>query len=234
MAVETLKSRVLDIPERYRSGLVVIANLAPSAFDELSSALQRAPECSTSKELSAWVTPEVKSISPVELPKVIDTLTSLYRVRVRAEISADILARDVVHTMRDSGAPELVIADDKRSLAQGQLAKLLAHSSLNVLETKVQELKHEYEHTFCDSRIFTDLRPIFGGDVGDAPSTMLLVHILKLGYHDEHESRHRELHIALTSEQLKTLKDVIERAETKEKTLRSHFQSTSIKPIEVA
>jgi len=234
VVVAGLKSRVLDIPERYRTGLVAIAHLEPSSFDELSSALRRAPQCSTAKELSAWVTPEVKSISASDIPKVIDTLTSLYRVRVRAEIPADILARDVVHTMRESGAPELLVTDERRPLAQEQLAKLLSHSSLNILETKVQELKHEYEHTFCDSRIFTDLRPVFGGDVGDAPSTMLLVHILKLGYHDEHESRHRELHIALTSEHLQVLKDVIARAETKEKTLRTQLQSADIKPIEIA
>jgi hypothetical protein len=231
LAVAGLKSRILDIPEPYRPGLVIIANLSPPQFEELVSALQRAPECSTAKDLSAWLTPEVKSISSSDVPKVIEALTSLYRVKVRTEIPAEIVARDVVYTMRESGIPELVAANDT---AQQQLAKLLSQASLNVLETKAKELRSEYEHTLCDSRIFTDIRPVFGGNVGDAPSTMLIVHTLRLGYHDEHESRHRELHIALNSEDLKALRAVIERAEVKEKTLRSQLQSAGIKPIEIA
>jgi hypothetical protein len=149
------------------------------------------------------------------------------------EVSAERLAGDVVTTMRESGQPELRIDDDKTGMVTERLAKLLAIESLNVVETKAQELKAEFEHTFCDSRIFTDLRPVFGGDVAKPPSVMLIVHSLKFGYHDSGENRHREFHVALDSSDLAALKDVIARAEKKAATLKSQLEGAGVKPLEI-
>lgn len=61
---------------------------------------------------------------------------------------------------------------------------------------------------------------------------MLIVHMLKLGYHDSNESRHKEFHLALDSKDLAELKEIIIRAETKAKTLKSQLESAGVKPIE--
>jgi hypothetical protein len=227
------RSQVLDIPEPYRPGLAALANLPNASFDELLSALQRAPQAANRKELGAWITPEVKSVTAVDVPKIINSITSLYRVRLRMEISSEKLARDVVDAMQKLDIPELRIDDGNRQVITDRVAKLIALDALNVTETKAQELKAEYEHSFCDCRMFTDLRPVFGGNVADPPSAMLIVYTLRLGYHDSQESRHRELHVALDSSDLAALKDAIARAEKKAATLKSQLEGAKIKPLEI-
>jgi hypothetical protein len=227
------RSQVLDIPEAYRPGLAALASLPANSFDELFAALQRAPQAANRKELGAWITPEVKSVTATDVPKIVNSITSLYRVRLRMEISADKLARDVVDAMQKLDIPELRIDEGNRQVITDRVAKLVALESLNVTETKAQELKAEYEHSFCDSRIFTDLRPVFSGNVADSPNAMLIVYTLRLGYHDSQESRHREFHVALDSSDLAALKDAIVRAETKAATLKSQLAGASIKPLEI-
>ncbi len=218
-----------NIPDRFRSGLFLIAGVSDDAFDELASALDRSPEFTNAKELAAWVAPEAKSIPAPDVPQVMEALTSLYRVRTSLGESAERVAKDVVSAMQAEDASGRV-TDSRSTVAR--LSRLLDSKALNVLDTKVKELKTEYEHSLCDLRIFTDARPVFGNNVADAPSTMLLVHTLRLGYHDAHETRHREIYISLDAQDLISLRELIERAETKAKTLKSRFESAGIKLVD--
>src|SRR5207253_649802 len=88
------------------------------------------------------------------------------------------------------------------------------------LATKVYDLSTGDERTFCHARILTDLRPVFGPNLEDGPKAMLVVHHLKLAYHGDSD-KHQEFHISLDADDLETLKKIIERAETKAKSLKS-------------
>lgn len=223
----------LVIPARYRPGLVALLSVSSTTFDELYAALNRAPECTGHKELATWVSPEVKSVSSADVTKIIDTLTSLYRVRIRTERPIEVLARDIVSAMRETTPAVPQISEADAASFVERLSKLLSLKSLNVVETKALELKGEYDRTFCEANIFTDLRPVFRDRPEEAPAGMLLVYTLKLGYHDSHENRHREFHLSLDSSDLTALKKAIERAESKAKTLKNQLESAKIKAIEL-
>ena len=225
---------VLNVPERYRSSFSSLIDMTEDSFQELSSALRRAPSFANTKELASWVAPEVKSAPSTDVSQIVEALTSLYRVRLRLEESAERIARDVVTSLQIEDDPNLRITEQNRKSVTDRLATLLEMESLNVIQTKAQELKSEYEHEFCDVRIFTDLRPVFRSNVADAPETMLLVHMLKLGYHDAHEGRHREFYVSLDSKDLASLKSAIDRAETKANSIKSRFQSAGLKLIDLS
>jgi hypothetical protein len=88
------------------------------------------------------------------------------------------------------------------------------------MATKAYDLQTEGERTFCDARILTDLRPVFGKDIASGPAGMVIIHRLKLGYHNS-EGEHRTFYIALDAEDLVTLKKAIDRAELKARSLKS-------------
>jgi len=225
----------LSIPERYRSGFYAVAKMSDASFDELIGALKRAPSFENGKELSAWVAPEARSVPPLEVSQIVDAFTALYRVRSQLEVPVSRTALDVLKALRsEDDLGGIVITDENWKSLADRVAKLLAMESLNVIQTKAQELKSEYEHEFCEARIFTDIRPVFGSNVADAPVTMLLVHMLKLGYHDSHEGRHRELFLSMDGSDLASLKAAIERAETKAKSIQSRLESAGLKLIDQA
>lgn len=222
---------MLDIPKRYRPGLAVVTAITTSSFQELLAALQRAPQTGTEKELRTWIAPEVKSIPESDLSELISSLTSLRRVLLRTrEISPEMLAQDVAEAMESS---DITVPPDLYPPAVERLKSLLTVESLSVLEIKGQELRSEYEHSFCDCRIFTDLRPVFGGNVADTPDAMLIVYSLRLGYHDSDENKHKDFHLALDDSDLRSLRAALDRAEAKAGSLKSGLKAAGIKVLQI-
>lgn len=99
------------------------------------------------------------------------------------------------------------------------LNNLLDAKGLQVMASAV-DVASEHENTFCNARILTDLRPVFGLDVSEPPIASVLGHTLLISYHDD-TSEIREFHCALDAEDLGKIEKVIGRALSKEKSLRS-------------
>jgi hypothetical protein len=106
--------------------------------------------------------------------------------------------------------------------------------SLNVVAVKAKELQMEAERTFCDARVITDLRPVFGGNVAESPTSMVIVHTLKVGYHGTNSARHRELFMSLDADDIAKLKKVLDRAEEKTKTLKSKLDAAGIRSLDLS
>jgi hypothetical protein len=104
---------------------------------------------------------------------------------------------------------------------------------LNLVDAKAKELQLEAEHTFCDARVVTDLRPVFGGNISDSPEAMILVHTLKLGYHDSGSQTHKEMYLALDADDVVKLAEILRRAQEKTKTLKGKMDSAGIRVIDL-
>jgi hypothetical protein len=221
----------LKIPDRHRLGMKVFLSLSDPAFSEILGVLKRAPSLSSSKELAAWVVPEVKMTPPDDVKNLVNMLTSLYRVKVRANVSAEQLAEDAYIGL---GADrEYTLPADQGVQFKARLATIIKIESLSVVATKAQELRAEFERTFCEARIFTDLRPVFGGNVEDTPTAMIIVHTLKLGYHDTDSAEHKEMFIAVDSDDIAKLTEQLVRAAKKEKTLKARLEAAGIKFVDL-
>jgi hypothetical protein len=219
----------LRIPDRYKEGLGILVSLPNGSSSELLDVLTRAPQTANFKELASWVTPEVKSLTASQVSSVIGTLTSLARVLARINVSAERLASDLYDAVLEDGGK----AADPKGF-QELVAKLLVLPALNVLGEKARELQGEFERTFCEARILTDLRPVFGDDPQAAPSTMVIVHTLKIGYHDAHTATHKEIFVALDTDDIATLKKNLERAELKARSLKARLEGTGIKSTDLS
>jgi hypothetical protein len=223
----------LKIPDRYKPGMSLLASLSDESFLEVFNALQHAPPASRDhRELSACIAPEIKTRGTKELTQLLDTLTSLYRLRGRMNLAPEKLAEDVYAA--SSTDENTKVQGDRASLFKERLAKFVSLESLNVVFAKAKELQLEAERILCDARILTDLRPVFGSNVGDYPSAMIIVHTLKLGYHDSDAVKHKEMFIALDSEDIVKLKDVLIRAEEKTKTLKSKLDAAGIRSVDLS
>lgn len=218
----------LTIPEPYRRGIEALASLSDDAFNEFLSALGRAPVLTTAKELTTWLIPEVRHSNADEIEKIVEAVSSLYRIRIRYEVSASNLAADVLNAVGESGR-----ASEQPERFRTRLEKLLVQDSLNTASAKALELRTEYERIYNESRVMTDLRPIFGGNVEDAPAAMLIVHTLKMSYYEDVSKRPHEIYVTLDSEDIRELKKVLDRAELKEQSLRRKLESAGIRSVDL-
>ena len=84
---------------------------------------------------------------------------------------------------------------------------------------KAISLRTDFPNTFCDSKILTDLRPVFGDDAQRPPSAAIITHTLKIDYHGTNR-KHQEFYVTLDADDLNTLASAIQRARQKASSLR--------------
>jgi hypothetical protein len=203
----------LRIPESDRPGILLIRDLPEEVFAGLFSYVQG----------SSQGAPSVPGLAPEDAGEIISALRSMYQFKAYAEVSSDQFVSDVVEALRDLRE----IAPANEAVVRARLGRLLNIQWMDV-RAKATLLFLENERTFCEARILTDARPVFGTDVSAPPLGMAIQHMLKIGFHED-TGDSKEIYFALRPQDLDELRRVIERAETKEKSLRSTLEASGVK-----
>lgn len=207
----------LTVPERFRPGLAAIITLSHDSVGGVVAVLSRAPDDLSSAELGALIASEVTSLPSDTATQVVTSLSSLYLVRSNLELPVPDMVEEIADAMETSGDPTLKIDGDDLPIFKEKLSALLDIEPL-YLKWKSRDVLSEYERSLYGARILTDIRPIFDVDPEEDPIDARIVHTLKLLYHEG--SEHKEFYIALQDDALDMLRDVLERADAKAKTLR--------------
>lgn len=211
----------LIIPDRHQTSLANLRDLDPNSCAQLGAALERVPLTTKATDIASVVAISAQSIPDVK--GIMDALGSLYLAKLSNEsVALEQFADDVCDAM-ETLSNESKLSPDKRPEFKKRLITLL---STNVFTTliKAADLATSDERTFCQARILTDLRPVFGASVDDGQQGFVLVHLLEIGYHEESRRSFKEFHVALDAEDLDTLKKVIERAEKKAQSVKTQLK----------
>ena len=108
------------------------------------------------------------------------------------------------------------------------LIQLLKNNEIGLV-AKALKLSLEYEKVYCESKIYTDIRPVFSNPElteKDIPR-FITSHSIKISYHKDEQ--HQDIFIAgLNTKDLKELKEQIIRAEEKEEKIKVLFKEKGI------
>lgn len=178
-------------------------------------------------EHSPDAVPSLSNISSDDAAAIKRVIEMMYNVRTYSDVGVEEFADDVCDALIEVG--QLQLADVAKF--RERLARILSIDSLNVA-SKAVLLHNEHEHDFCSARILTDVRPVFGDDPGLPPAGVIIVHTLKLSYHEGAGGRLQEIYMSLGSHDIQELRDVLNRAETKAATLRASLEPTSLRIID--
>lgn len=229
----------LSIPARHRAALSSIQSLSDDSVRQIRAMLDQAQAAmgrAVTKKAGDSMDPDeivtALQTSGAQVPiknltEVLEAVFSLYVVKSRRDISPDQFVSDVCDAMERIEPAQRIERRDRDEYARKLLTLLNANSFAVV--TKAIDLATEDERTFCQARILTDLRPVFGENVQDGPKAMVVVHLLKLDFHQQGNARdHGEFYVSLNAAELNELKQVIERAEAKAKSLSPFLKDVSI------
>jgi len=89
----------------------------------------------------------------------------------------------------------------------------------------------EHERIFEDARILTDIRLIFHPDLSEKPNAAVVVHMLRITTRDILGDRKAQ-YVALDSNDIRFLKQLMDRAIKKEETLKGVMNSSGVTVIE--
>lgn len=205
----------LEIPERYLDGINKLLRLDDKSIEEIRLNLERESQSSGGSIKIGSVI--ARSVSD---SRIAEALTSLYVVKSSREVSAEEFAEAVCAAAEREAPNGPPFPQPERTQFKDRLVKLLNVKGVGIA-AKAVDLQTDDERTFCGVRILTDLRPVFGSNIADGPEGMVIVHLLKLGYHQTGIDRHVNFYVSLDSDDLKMLRKVIDRAEQKANALKA-------------
>jgi hypothetical protein len=214
----------LQIPKQHLPAIGKILKLSDMAVEELIAALSSATITAEAPAMSEKIAELVPSIPSEDLAGIVDTLYSLYHVREFSEVRSARFVRDLVETLLQNPDFDLKKPEDA-SITGKRFKQLLNVRTLNTL-SKAIRLQRDGERIYCDAKIISDIRPVFGDDVEERPTSAVISHVLKLGYHETGE--HKQFFIVLDEQDLDDLQEVIERAKAKSDTLTELLSSAGL------
>lgn len=210
-----------EIPKEDQRALVTINRLPDASVETLIAALESAPPISNPEEMTAHIAKELPSIPSEKLEQVINVLYTLYFVRELSGVRPSQFFEDLMEGIRkNSSEPAKGI-----SKLESQLEKLLSIETLTII-SKAARLQRDGERLYCDAKVLSDIRPVFGSEPTGRPAGAVLIHTLKIGYHEGRDLR--EIHLALDSDDLEALSAVVRRAQAKDKTLRDLLKKSKL------
>lgn len=197
----------LRIPDAYQKGLEEIHALSDDAARELRSAVGNAPLTLDADELRGMIASRIGSIPRAKLDDILDALMSLYSLRARLGAPPEDVARDISRAV-DKGS----------DLLRSRLDKLLDAEPL-YLVARANNLRFENERSLTQTRILTDMRPMFGLDPTEGPEAMVVVHTLRISFLDA-DNRYKDFLVALDTGDIRALEAQLERAKAKAASLK--------------
>ncbi len=211
------------IPEQHYSAFTRLANLPAARFEALIAALRRATPALTSGDLSREIA-AAADVNPDDAGEIIPMAVSLYAVREDMQLPISEFVGVIAEALEQIPAEALASFANNRQQLEERLRTLLhVDGALSVI-AKAHTLSTEYEHTFLDARIISDVRPLFADDPEVHPQAAVIVHTLKLAYFEGYERR--EFFVSLSTADIRRLHAVLSRAERKAESIESLLNPT--------
>jgi hypothetical protein len=218
----------IRVPKQHQNALAKILSLPEDGFQTLIGDLKSAP---LAFDLRATLTKAVKStgaFSSNDAHLVAGALRSLYLARANTELSETDFIDGLVKAINESLSEELVQAVESNEQIKQRLIQIFEAETL-ALVAKAGSVMTDYQNTFFKARVLTDIRPVFG-EVPEATQAMMIVHNLKIHYHQGEE--HRDFYVALDAKDIQKMIDALERAKGKAEALKSILANTNVAYIE--
>lgn len=220
----------LRIPGEYEGGLAKIRELSDESARELLAALQRVPDTYSQSSLSAAVAEKVDTIAASDVEEIVPALLSLYAHRDYYQSAISDVAEGIAKAMEESESEQLRLLPEDRDSFARRLAELLSVEPLD-RAVRAGMLLLENEHSLRDTRIVTDIRPVFDPENPDArPRGAVILHTLKVSYRADNTVK--EFFVALDTDDVRQLLEQLERADAKAGSLKSILKDAQVPHID--
>ncbi len=142
------------------------------------------------------------------------------RIKDDPQFSASDVAEGMALEMEEISSKELRSPPDEeqRDHFQGRLLALLSIDALSTV-ARAGGLLLENEHSLRQTRVVTDIRPVFESEKPDAsPAGAVIVHTLKISYWADNEVKN--FFVALDTNDVRELSQQLERANAKAESIK--------------
>jgi hypothetical protein len=223
-------SRIEDIPENYLSGIIIIANTDIGIIKTLKNSLDELREYSYPHHIADEVSKNFNFLKKNEIIDILYAVGSL--TSLEGDPQDPITSDEIINDISDIIENENIEGIEKNIVNIKEFKeklKLLLETDSIIYSFKSNDLLATNKNSIIFARIVSDIRPVFGENVEDSPKAATIVHNLNIHYSIGEHKRHDDFFVALDSNDLQYLKDVVDRAEKKDKSLKAILKDTTIR-----
>jgi hypothetical protein len=208
----------ITIPSPVFPGFSIIMSLSEEDVKKITSFFSNMPLGSKAAEMIEGLTASFDFKSATEIVKTITSFSSLLE---EPNVNYEDLAINLSESYNAlSGS---VPADKLDVLKKNLLAIFKSSKNLNIV-LKARDLLLENDNNFGDCRILTDVRLVFNEDLENKKRHSVIIHRLHIEYRKA--TRINDIYLALDIQDLKQLKEEIERAIKKEEVIKTDYSNS--------
>ncbi|MFN6034977.1 MAG: hypothetical protein ACK48B_13285 [Dolichospermum sp.] len=217
----------LQIPEKFKPGFKLLISIDEKTVQSFIDSFQQAQPLQIN-DLVSVVTSRVNTLTKKEVKDVIETLISIHNLRDYLQENNDASTNEVIEKISQAveDDEELEITDEQRQEFERRLVNFLGLDNILSFRSKSIEVIRDHERLFQNSRIHTDMRPVFESGLEDSPAGVAIVNMLKIEYLDL-DGKH-EFFVALDANDLKQLREQLDLADRKVKSIELMLNQVNI------
>ena len=221
----------LHIPPKFRAALVHLATLGDQAVGEISDLLEAAPGVLTSRDAAQESVGRLTKVSPEDGMAILEAVIPLLFYKSSQAFTTDQVLKSVVKTLKGGAKDEAKLSASQTPAFEKNIGRLLDLSQV-ALKAKALSLATECPRLFTDSKIISDLRPIFGTEVSQRPLGAAVIHTMRIAFAED--SAEKEFFVQMDLQDLKSLHELVARAIQKDSSLKTFLQETKLQIFETS
>jgi len=204
------------IPQHFLSGFKALSKLKDSSAKQIAEYIQNFDTGVKSDLIIESAKKDIQNtgLTEDELTKAFETIFSLINLKDQTDEKTENLIGDLVDSFRTQDDSATI---DTENLKNNLSLLLTTRGNIN-LTIKALKLLGEYEKILVDTRIITDVRFVFEENIEKNSNNAVIVHQLKISFNEN--DKLRDNYFALDANDLKSLRDNIERALKKEELIK--------------
>lgn len=210
------------IPASQRRAVEILARLDPAQFEGLVAFLESRPLGASTPRVEGDVA-RIATLESSDAKALVEFLAGLCIQRMRTRDWAGVELSEFVRSVSDATVRE-ELEPAVGLLVFGELLTRVLNSAFGK-SIKAVDVLYEQERLLQAARVITDIRPVFEDDPSRPPYAALLIHTLRIEYHDTGANDVRSIEFVMDSEDVRRLARLLDRATAKTKSLQAAWRS---------
>jgi hypothetical protein len=220
-----MKMKSFKIPQQYQFGITLIIKIDEPLFNRLLSAITEVHPFVDIDSLVLEISPKIEEVSINDLQEILKAIHSIYSVRIQGNLKNTEIITGLINAVSSDDTFSQLSAEELAHFKQ-RLTKILAIDGSISISSQALILLQEYDSIFLNSRIITDVRPVFKAETKEEIAGALVVHTLKIAYQDASGSK--EFYVALDSSDVKKLQEQLSQSLIEAKVIQAMLNKADV------
>ena len=220
-----MKMKSFKIPQQYQFGITLIIKIDEPLFNRLLSAITEVHPFVDIDSLVLEISPKIEEVSINDLQEILRAIHSIYSLRIQGNLKNTEIITGLINAVSSDDTFSQLSAEELAHFKQ-RLTKILAIDGSISISSQALILLQEYDSIFLNSRIITDVRPVFKAETKEEIAGALVVHTLKIAYQDASGSK--EFYVALDSSDVKKLQEQLSQSLIEAKVIQAMLNKADV------